>query len=129
MTQVQPTTHDSVKSESAGLHQPLLAQTPINHILQKLSRTELLAQEHFERYLRHKWRLNHKPMTLQSSFTSVMLFVDFCGRQDPERQIRTKNRRQRRDRPPSSSLRKDSFFHSFRVIDILSQKTLFFLII
>jgi integrase/recombinase XerD len=41
---------------------------------------ELPAKEHFERYLRHKWRLNHKPRTLQGSFTSVMLFLDFCGK-------------------------------------------------
>ncbi len=80
MTQVQPTTHESVKNESAVLHQQHLAQTLIDRILQKLSRMELPAKEHFERYLRHKWLLNHKPRTLQSSFTSVMLFLDFCGK-------------------------------------------------
>jgi len=80
MTQVQPTTNESVKNESAVLHQQPLVQTPIDHILQKLSRMELPAKEHFERYLRHKWRLNHKPKTLASSFTSVMLFLDFCGK-------------------------------------------------
>ena len=80
MTQVQPTSNESVKSESAVLrHQPLV-QTPIDHILQRLSRMELPAKEHFERYLRHKWLLNHKPRTLQNSFTSVMLFLDFCGK-------------------------------------------------
>jgi integrase/recombinase XerD len=41
---------------------------------------ELPAKEHFERYMRHKWRLNHKPKTLASSFTSVMLFLGFCGK-------------------------------------------------
>ena len=80
MTQVQPTTNESVKSESAVLRQQHLAQTPIDHLLQKLSRMELPAKEHFERYMRHKWRLNHKPKTLASSFTSVMLFLDFCGK-------------------------------------------------
>ncbi len=30
--------------------------------------------------MRHKWRLNHKPRTLASSFTSVMLFLDFYGK-------------------------------------------------
>ena len=30
--------------------------------------------------MRHKWRLYHKARTLQSSFTSVMLFLDFCGK-------------------------------------------------
>jgi site-specific recombinase XerD len=38
---------------------------------------ELPAKEHFESYMHHKWRLNHKPRTLQGSFTSVMLFLDF----------------------------------------------------
>jgi len=90
---------------------------------------ELPAQEHFEHYLRQKWRLNHNPMALQSSFTSVILFLDFCGRQDPERQIRTKNSRQRRDRPPPSFWRNDSFFPSFPVIAILSENAISFFII
>jgi len=38
MTQVQPTTNGSVKSENAVLRQQHLAQTPIDHILQKLVR-------------------------------------------------------------------------------------------
>jgi integrase/recombinase XerD len=80
MTQVQPITNESVRSESEVLRQQHLAQTPIDHILQNLSCMELPAKEHFERYMRHKWRLNHKPRTLQSSFTSVMLFLDFCGK-------------------------------------------------
>ena len=79
MTQVQPANNESVKSESGGLRQQHLAQIPIDHILQKLSRIELPAKEHFERCLRHKWRQNHKPRTLQSSFTSVRLFLDFHG--------------------------------------------------
>jgi integrase/recombinase XerD len=41
---------------------------------------ELPAKEHFERYMRYKWRLNHKPRTLASSFTSVMLFLGFYGK-------------------------------------------------
>jgi len=41
---------------------------------------ELPAKEHLECYMHHKWRLNHKPRTLQSSFTSVMLFLDFYGK-------------------------------------------------
>jgi integrase/recombinase XerD len=80
MTQVQPTTNELVKSESEVLREQHLAQTPIDHILQRLSRMELPAKEHFERYMRHKWRLNHKPKTLASSFTSVMLFLGFCGK-------------------------------------------------
>jgi integrase/recombinase XerD len=80
MTKVQPITNESVKSESEVLREQHLVQTPIDHILQKLSRMELPAKEHFECYMRHKWRLNHKPKTLSSSFTSVMLFLSFYGK-------------------------------------------------
>ena len=80
MTQVQPTSHESVKSGRAVLPQQHSAQAPIDPILEKLSRMELPAKEHFERYMRHKWRLNHKLRTLDSSFSSVMLFLDFCGK-------------------------------------------------
>jgi len=80
MTQVQPTIYESVRSGREVFCQQPLAQTPIDGILQKLFRMELPAQEHFERYMRHKWRLNHKPSTLQGSFTSVKLFLEFYGK-------------------------------------------------
>jgi integrase/recombinase XerD len=80
MTQVESTTHEAVKSSSAGISQGHLVQSPIEQILKNLSRIELPAKEHFERYLRHKWRLNHKPSTLQGSFTSVRLFLEFYGK-------------------------------------------------
>ena len=79
MTEAQPISNESVKSEGEVLHQQPLAQAPIDRILQRLSGLEFPAKEHFERYLRHKWRINHKPRTLQSSFTSVMLFLSFYG--------------------------------------------------
>ena len=77
MTKVEPISNESVKSESEEPREQHLAQTPIDRILEKLSRMELPAKEHFEGYMRHKWRLNHKPKTLASSFTSVMLFLGF----------------------------------------------------
>ena len=80
MTNLQPITNESVKSESEEPRDQPLSPTLIDRILQKLSRMELPAKEHFERYMRHKWRLNHKPKTLASSFTSVMLLLDFYGR-------------------------------------------------
>jgi integrase/recombinase XerD len=76
MTQVEPTTIESVKTETAVAHQQHPAQTPIEKFLQKLSRLELPAKEHFESYLRHKWRLNHKCSTLQGSFASIRLFLE-----------------------------------------------------
>ena len=87
MTQIEPIFNESVKTETEELHEEPLLQSPIDHILQRLSRMELPAKEHFERYLRHKVRLNHKPRTLASSFTSVRLFLDFCGKSG-KRQIK-----------------------------------------
>jgi integrase/recombinase XerD len=80
MTQGQPITNESVRSGSEEPREQPLSPTPIDRILQKLSCMELPAKEHLERYMRHKWRLNHKPRTLASSFTSVMLFLDFYGK-------------------------------------------------
>lgn len=49
MSQVQPTTNESVRTESEVSRPQPLARTPIGHIRQKLSRMELPAKEHFER--------------------------------------------------------------------------------
>jgi integrase/recombinase XerD len=80
MTQVEPIPNESVNSGSEVLCEQHLSPTPIDRILQKLSSMELPAKEHFECYMRHKWRLNHKARTLASSFTSVMLLLDFYGK-------------------------------------------------
>jgi integrase/recombinase XerD len=80
MTQVQTGSDESVDSRNAGVRKSYGVQAPIDQVLHKLSRLKILAKEHFERYLRHKWRLNHKPRTLQGSFTSVSFFLDFCGK-------------------------------------------------
>jgi len=80
MTIAEPIANESVETENQDLREPRLSPTPIDRIFQKLSCMELPAKEHFERYLRHKWRLNHKRRTLDSSFSSVMLFLDFYGK-------------------------------------------------
>jgi len=80
MTQVQPAISESVRSETAVPHRQHPAQTPIDWFLQKLCHVELPAKEHFESYLRHKWRLNHKRSTLQGSYASVRLFLEFYGK-------------------------------------------------
>jgi len=79
MTKTQPTTHESGTSERAALREQHRAQLPIDHILERLSPLELPAKEQFESYLRHKSRLNHKRKTLDSSFTSIVFFLDFYG--------------------------------------------------
>jgi integrase/recombinase XerD len=80
MTQGQPITNELAQSGSEVLREQPLSATPIDRILHRLSGVELPAKEHLERYMRHKWCLNHKPRTLASSFTSVRLFLDFCGK-------------------------------------------------
>jgi integrase/recombinase XerD len=49
----------------------------IDRILQKISQMELPGTEHFESYMRHKWRMNHKPQTLMGSFQAVRGFLGF----------------------------------------------------
>jgi len=77
MTTAEPIANESVATEKKELCEPPLSSSLIDRILQKLSCIELPAKEHFEGYMRHKWRINHKPRTLASSFTSVMLFLQF----------------------------------------------------
>ncbi len=80
MTQEQLITDEFSKSEDEGIRERPLSPTLIDRILQKLSYLELPAKESFEHYMHHKWRLNHKPKTLASSFTSVRLFLNFYGK-------------------------------------------------
>jgi integrase/recombinase XerD len=80
MTKIEPITTESIRSESEEPREQPLLPTPIDRILQKLSCIEFPAKEHLERYMRHKWRLNHKPRTLASSFTSVVFFLEFYGK-------------------------------------------------
>jgi len=76
MTETQASIHEPSETESA-VSSEHRAQTPVNHILERLSPLELPAKEQFANYLRHKSRLNHKRRTLDSSFTSTILFLDF----------------------------------------------------
>ena len=80
MTQGQPIANEPVQSQDEVLCEQPLSPTLIDRILQKLSCMELPAKEHFECYMRYKWRMNHKPRTLASSITSVSLFLDFYGK-------------------------------------------------
>ena len=72
MTQGQLIANELVKSEDELLREQPLSPTPIDRILQKLSGMELPAKEHVEWFMRHKWRLNHKPRTLQGSLCVIM---------------------------------------------------------
>jgi len=80
MTNVEPSLQESVQSPNENPHHQPLSAPLIDRILQRLSVLELPAKEHLERYMRHKWRLNHKPSTLRNSFNSARLFLDFYGK-------------------------------------------------
>jgi integrase/recombinase XerD len=79
MIKVEPITSETVKNENVTPPKQHSAQATIDRILQKLSCLDIPAKDHFERYMRHKWCLNHKPKTLTSSFTSIRLFLSFYG--------------------------------------------------
>ena len=51
--------------------------TIIDRLLQKLSTMDLLEQERVQCYMRHKWRLNHKPNSLRNSLKAIELFLTF----------------------------------------------------
>ena len=80
MTRVEPSIHDAAETNKQDPRQQPLSSTPIDRILERLSALELPAKEHLERYMRHKWRLNHKRSTLSGSFNSARLFLNFYGK-------------------------------------------------
>jgi integrase/recombinase XerD len=80
MTQIEPNIQELVESTQQDPHRQPPSATPIERILQRLSALDLPAKEHLERYMRHKWRLNHKPSTLSGSFNSARLFLEFYGK-------------------------------------------------
>lgn len=49
----------------------------LDRIVQKIRKLALPEMEHFENYMRHKWRMNHKPGTLKGSFSAVRDFLIF----------------------------------------------------
>lgn len=75
-------THTDVFDPNSNRHQAADTndRTYLTHILDRLWPLELPEKEHFENYLRHKWRSNHKPNTIDGSFTSIVLFLDFYAK-------------------------------------------------
>jgi site-specific recombinase XerD len=55
----------------------IVADTPVDRIVQKISKMDIPGKVHFESYMRHKWRMNHKPSTLWGSFHAVSTFLSF----------------------------------------------------
>ena len=77
MTELEWISHELVGIGNKEVLGPYPTPTVIERILEKLSCLDLPAKEHVENYMRHKWRINHKPRTLQMSFTSVVFFLCF----------------------------------------------------
>lgn len=49
----------------------------VDHIVQRIRKIELPDAEHLESYMRHKWRMNHRPNTLKGSFVATRDFLTF----------------------------------------------------
>jgi len=79
MIQASPNTHRSTSSEIETVHYLPVSESPIDRILEQISKMEVPGREHVEHYMRHKWRMNHKPSTLTGSFYSVSSFLMFCA--------------------------------------------------
>jgi integrase/recombinase XerD len=73
MTQTKPASTQTDKSTL----KPVRGRTAIDHVLGRLAPMDLPGKDHFESYLRHKWRVNHKLKTIEGSFTSITLFLTF----------------------------------------------------
>jgi integrase/recombinase XerD len=75
MTQPKPTTHPLDSGNVGAVRE----RPTIDRVLGKLASLDIPAKDHFENYLRHKWRMNHKPKTIEGAFTSIVLFLTFYG--------------------------------------------------
>ena len=77
MIQARPIISRSQSSENEAVNYLTVANSPIDRILQKISNMELPDREHLESYMRYKWRMNHKPSTLNGSVHAVSSFLFF----------------------------------------------------
>jgi len=77
MIQAMPIISRPHSSKIEAVNYLTAPDTPIDRILQKISNMELPDREHLESYMRYKWRMNHKPSTLNGSFHAVSSFLSF----------------------------------------------------
>jgi len=76
MTQASSSFETIISDNNAVNHQ-VPTGSRIDHIVEAISKTELPGKEHFESFMRHKWRMNHKPHSLRGSFQAVSRFLSF----------------------------------------------------
>lgn len=79
MTQTNVIGSKSGSSNPEEAHNEQPTPTRVTRILARLSPLDIPEKEHFVDYLRHKVRAHHKARTIDSSFTSIVLFLDFYG--------------------------------------------------
>jgi hypothetical protein len=84
MIQARPLISITHRSEIEANNYHYLAYSPIDRIFERLSEMEVPGREHIESYIRHKWRMNHRPSTLKGSFVAVSSFLTFLWRQREE---------------------------------------------
>src|SRR5664280_2921404 len=76
MTQASSSFETIISDDNAVNHQAPTGSR-IEHIVEDISKTVLPGKEHFESFMRHKWRMNHKPHSLRGSFQAASLFLSF----------------------------------------------------
>jgi len=74
----------AIISDIEPVNQRTAVESPIDRILQKISRLDLPDRGHFESYMRHKWRMNHKPSTLKGQFPRCEFLSHFLCRSGEE---------------------------------------------
>jgi integrase/recombinase XerD len=77
MTRTGAILKEIFSDDEAASHQTVANQ--IDRIHQRISKLDPPGREHFERYMIHKWRMNHKPSTLKGGFVAVSSFLTFYG--------------------------------------------------
>jgi site-specific recombinase XerD len=77
MAQAELVVSRPFSSEIEAVDYENVADSPIDRIVEKISEMEIPGKEHVESYMRHKWRMNHKPSTLKGSFHAVSTFLSF----------------------------------------------------
>lgn len=77
MIQTKPIISRPQSSKLEAVDHHYLVYSPIDRIFQRISEMAIPGREHIESYMRHKWRMNHKPSTLKGSFHAVSSFLTF----------------------------------------------------
>jgi integrase/recombinase XerD len=77
MIQARPLSGNSQSSEDEAGNRQCVASSPIESILRRIARQDFPEKEHFESYMRFKWRLNRQSSTLKGAFQAVSTFLAF----------------------------------------------------